>query len=351
MMKLSLASSRKGSKLGFTCVLLLVAVSNFKFASADECTPEGNRCFSFSSPCCEGTSCTMMKCTAGGSGTVIGSGSGTGTGGVGSGSGLIPGNLPGGGGGMIPLIPGIPGIPGGGSPLVPGSGPDMGSSFDPPLLATPAPTDFVVPEFLKTVNDVSSPYCGRVLYPESLYWCPVARYCVLESYSADIRNHLVSNLAYTQFEWNMLLSSTTDELSFSDHTFTARQGLKGLGYTEDKHDCCNSHYGDYAWNDFIDYGYNETLAALVTLGYNQTSWDDDTGNENDDFWWNELSDENQAAAYDGLCYNMQLWNSFPLAMWGDDVEDLPGSYDAEDFEDETAFENLMGDDTDYDYWH
>jgi len=180
----------------------------------------------------------------------------------------------------------------------------------------------------------------RVLDPDSFYWCPATRYCEWNTLPT-VQDHLRRDLSYIKFEWDYLIApATTDETSFSDLTHITRESLKGLGYDEDRHDCCNSHFSEYAWSDFTEFDgyYAETLAALETLGYNETSWDESYVNENDDKWWNELSQAEQYAAYDGLCYNRELWNEFPLSMW-DDVEDLPGSYfyselDASDWDDD-----------------
>lgn len=159
-----------------------------------------------------------------------------------------------------------------------------------------------------------------------MYWCPTVRYCEWGYYGPEVQNHL-GQMGYTQFEWQyIILSSDVDATSFYDHTHSVRQNLKGLGYDEDKHDCCNGHYGDYWWQDFFDYeGYDETINAIGVLGYNETSWNEGWVMEYDDFWWNELPQEVQWAVYDGLCYTEELWNEFPLTLWGDDVT-LPASY-------------------------
>lgn len=123
----------------------------------------------------------------------------------------------------------------------------------------------------------------------------------------------------------------------------ARQGLKGFGYDEDKFDCCNLHYGDYAWSDFEQYaGYEKVLKTFQMLGYDADTWAKGKGGTFDDYWWHELPWQVQDALFENLCYSEEIWNETPMLMWPWNAT-LPGSWNVTEYGEYVEPEYLQDD--------
>lgn len=185
-----------------------------------------------------------------------------------------------------------------------------------------APTPYTMPPAFMTMSKQDC----RTTHDDHEYYCPVKRYCLWSFYSPEMTATLQEKVGYIQPGWDYLFPSPIDQSYWSGLPESATQALRGLGYDEDKFDCCNSHYFQYDWNDFTKYeGYEMVLYALKMLGYTEEIWNSGTPVKYEDYFWHELPVEVQEAVFDGLCYTEELWNGYPLLTWSPDAT-LPGSY-------------------------
>lgn len=181
-------------------------------------------------------------------------------------------------------------------------------------------------------QDFTGEHC-RNLNSDMTYYCPVARYCEWDFYSAENQAFLENDLTYSTSSWNYAIpNSAVEEKSFSSLSASYQAALSTLGYNEDTHDCCNGHYTDYAWSDFDrNDGYAEILDSLVVLGYDQETWDNSLATQYDNTFWADLPAVAREAA-EWLCQSEEIWNELDLSAWPEDKADLmyPGEYATED---------------------
>ena len=156
----------------------------------------------------------------------------------------------------------------------------------------------------------------RELEPNEEYWCPVRRYCEWDHFEFRDRQVLTFQLGYTESDWNYDDTNTLESKSFDELSEYVQRGLMGMGYNEDKHDCCLNHYMDYSWDELstLD-GLDDVKAAFEMIGYNEKKWDDGESSDFDDYYWDELPNEVRATLYSSLCYNRELWDQIPLTVW------------------------------------
>jgi len=160
------------------------------------------------------------------------------------------------------------------------------------------------------------------------YYCPVRRYCEWDYFQNESRDKFSSQLGYSGTTWNyedVVFINGIEELAFESLEDLERNGLRDLGFTEAKHDCCHNHYNDYGWSDFIIYEMNEELQAYEIMGYNEETWENGGDSNYEDIAWDDLPPEIRAAMFNSLCYNKGLWDGLPLTAWSDDVR-LPGAF-------------------------
>lgn len=118
-------------------------------------------------------------------------------------------------------------------------------------------------------------------------------------------------MGYFRSSWDNLEIYDLETLAYSDLTSQEKQYLMSLGMDGDKWDCYMNHYNGYYWDDLPKASISE---HLTTLGYTQTTWDEDEGADTDNMDWDELTSEQQEAAYK-LCYFKNSWNWVDLNNW------------------------------------
>lgn len=162
--------------------------------------------------------------------------------------------------------------------------------------------------------------------PEWVYFCPVQRYCKFNTMNFLVQLHLTLKVGYSGMsDWDYFLPATIDNSYWEGLPHKARQGLKGLGYDEDSHDCCNLHYWDYDWADITSDGYQYVWYAFEMLGYDEEMWNGGENPEYYDYDWDEMPQNVTDALFWGLCYTKETWDFDNLWVWPEDAT-LPGSY-------------------------
>ena len=123
-------------------------------------------------------------------------------------------------------------------------------------------------------------------------------------------------LGYREESWNLLGSSSLEELSWESNTaevanFVENSAAIGI-VNEATWDCHINHFVDYWWSELEA---NGMAAQWRALGYDASMWDV-TGeiSEVEDLFWSELTDEQRTAA-EQLCYREEIWNEIPLTFW------------------------------------
>jgi hypothetical protein len=140
---------------------------------------------------------------------------------------------------------------------------------------------------------------------------------------SDIDENTLTNaiiLEYDEESWNLPMSNDIEWNSiFSINETYPEESLMAIfdmGMTEDVWDCWVNHYIDYSWEDFVLFEFN---ATLVTLGWDQTSWEsfDEKDWPDSEFKkWDELTFEEQLAMRD-LCYRQESIDKLPITEWVD----------------------------------
>jgi len=172
---------------------------------------------------------------------------------------------------------------------------------------------------------IKSEFC-RILDPNITYWCPVSRYCEFDFFDTPMQHFLSNSLGYSRTRWNFNGINPIEEQYFSGLDITIQKSLESIGFTEDKHDCCQNHYTSYDWEDFDpEYGFGEVLDAWVKLGYDEELWASGGASMYDEYDWDELPQDLQISISSALCYTRETWDGEPLTEWPEDVT-LPGSY-------------------------
>lgn len=170
--------------------------------------------------------------------------------------------------------------------------------------------------------------------PDIKYSCPIERYCLWDSLTSQYTTHLKGNLGYIKRSWEYEdLVNHIEETKFSDLPFNIQSHILSFGYTEDSHNCCQTHYNSFLWDDFDE----EQKVALRIMGYDQFTWD----NHREDpiytkYNWDSLPADVQYVASKYFCYTKEVWEKVPLSDWPEDAH-LPGSTPRSSF-DITSFE-------------
>ena len=191
---------------------------------------------------------------------------------------------------------------------------------------TPSPTP-VITSSPTSQDRTSSPTFApcRELNPSVDYWCPAKRYCEWDYFDFAFRQVFTFQIGYTESDWNYEETvNIVEATAFEDLEKFVKSGLRDLGFTEDKHDCCHNHYTAYAWDEFISEGMDDVLAAYEMIGYDKDKWDSGASTDFEEFDWDQLPREIRDALSKSLCYNRELWNEVPLTVWPENVI-LPGS--------------------------
>lgn len=162
---------------------------------------------------------------------------------------------------------------------------------------------------------------------DHVYYCPVQRYCKWGNMPFLVQMYLTLKVGYTtgMLEWDYFQPSVVDNSYWGGLPHMARQGLRGLGYDEDSHDCCNTHYWDYEWEEITSPGYEYVWYAFEMLGYDEEMWNAGENPEYYDYDWDELPTNVTEALFWGMCYTKETWDFTNLWFWPDNVT-LPGAY-------------------------
>ena len=142
------------------------------------------------------------------------------------------------------------------------------------------------------------------------YPYPYTRFTAWERLSNSEQN-IGTSLGYFRSSWDNLEIYDLETLAYSDLTSQEKLYLMSLGLDGEQWDCYMNHYNGYYWDDLPKAGISE---HLTTLGYTQTTWDEDDGADTEDMYWDELSEEQKEAAYK-LCYFKNSWNWVDLNNW------------------------------------
>jgi len=162
------------------------------------------------------------------------------------------------------------------------------------------------------------------LNTEHDHYCPTQRYCGWNALTTQEKVLVRAKLGYSMNAWNYVrINQAIEKTSFVTLTEDERDALEIIGFNEDSHDCCHGHYEDYSWADFDIEGYEWVKYAWETFGYNQTTWDNGVLLESVDQFWDDLTEEQQTAMSEEVCYTRELWNQVPIPTWPDNVT-LPG---------------------------
>lgn len=193
-------------------------------------------------------------------------------------------------------------------------------TYYPTNLSTTTPTYY--PTNLPTTTPTfdESKLC-RSLNPLIDYFCPVKRYCEWNFWEVDTRLSLTKNLGYNEKTWNFERRAESDYTAFEELSGSSKKMLKGMGFDEDAHDCCNGHYESYLWSELHD----EAKVAWEALGYDENTWESGGPSKYDEYEWDDLPKDIQLSAMTHLCYSRELWDEEPLPDWPQNVI-LPGSF-------------------------
>lgn len=162
-------------------------------------------------------------------------------------------------------------------------------------------------------------------------YCPVTRYVPWKDHEFVFRSRsLWYTLNYTPKTWNLdpneeYWNSIEDvDWLHDDITDKQREVLTGLGYNEDRWDCCINHYNAYDWGDLVFWEYKEQIAAWEALGWSESTYgtlDAKNWPESEYKTWENLSEYEREMAASKLCYTEETWNEDkPLEEWPEDFE-------------------------------
>lgn len=129
----------------------------------------------------------------------------------------------------------------------------------------------------------------------------------MESADEDI----AKSLGYSRSSWDNLELLELEGNRFSELSEQQQQNAISLGLDEAKWDCFVNHYNGYYWENLQAAGIVESFQAL---GWDQVNWDDGGTNPVFDMYFEDLSAEQQDAAF-RLCYIPNSWNWVPLDEW------------------------------------
>ena len=210
-------------------------------------------------------------------------------------------------------------------------------STDPPTVAktndpTPDPTNDprIEVSTIKAFDLVEQPPC-KELNPDGLYFCPAQRYCEWDYYDVSTTDLLASVLNYTEESWNY--DNDINMLEYTRYGELAdeqRQLLETLGYDEQVHDCCHSHFNTFEWAELATSEYSVVLSALRLLGYDEQSWSNrekaEKSPEFENTPWDDLPLRARISAR-SLCYSRETWDRAALP-WPEGAI-IPGSNERE----------------------
>lgn len=139
---------------------------------------------------------------------------------------------------------------------------------------------------------------------------------------------LMRRLNYQENTWDYTgnVNVAIEQTYYFDLTLQQRQALSEIGFGEDSHDCCLSHYETYFWGDFAGDDYAGVREALESLGYDENIWNNNLPTAIDEAFWDDLSPKQQSVAREHLCYTKELWDEVAMTDWNVDTE-MPGSFE------------------------
>lgn len=140
---------------------------------------------------------------------------------------------------------------------------------------------------------------------------PHTRYTPWRDLAAEERT-VAKSLGYDRESWNNLELNEIEGSSFGELTPEERAWAGALDLGVDAWDCYVNHFISLSWDGLIAAG---KATHYTALGWGQASWDEGGDvPETEDMHWDELSPEQQEAAY-ALCYFKDAWNWVSLDQW------------------------------------
>ncbi|CAJ1936017.1 unnamed protein product [Cylindrotheca closterium] len=121
------------------------------------------------------------------------------------------------------------------------------------------------------------------------------------------------DLGYTEDLWNHPGAYELERWSFGFLSTSNQQKIMDLGFTPQTWDCWQNHYQDYRWEELSCFG---LVWAAEALGWEGTTWSNDTAPLVVQKDWSSLSSQERSAARE-LCYLPALWEHAPLDEWDD----------------------------------
>lgn len=148
-------------------------------------------------------------------------------------------------------------------------------------------------------------------YSNFPYPYPQTRYTQWTELENDVKTN-AKNLGYNRNLWDNLELLELEAFPYDDLTAEEIPDVLTLGLDEDVWNCFINHYNGYYWDDLVEEG---VVEYYEILGWTERMWDDEVGTpDTDDFYWYELSAEEQEAA-NSLCFIANSWDWVSLADW------------------------------------
>jgi len=142
---------------------------------------------------------------------------------------------------------------------------------------------------------------------------PTVRFTVYDDLSSTARAAATTNLDYNENNWNAVGTAAIEQLSYetieNNSALQARSISNQLEMNEESWDCYINHYDDYDWDELDDDA--GVQGSFRTLGYTQSSWQNNGAVVTDNLDWSELSFAQRSAA-ENICYFQETWDEESL---------------------------------------
>jgi len=204
-----------------------------------------------------------------------------------------------------------------------------------PVTSSPTTTSVIDETGIVTFELEEQTPC-KELNPDTLYFCPPARYCLWDHYVESTQQLLSTELNYSRESWNYEINQLNDIefVQFVDLTERQQAALIAIGFTPQTHDCCHSHFATYEWEELFVPEFSVIATSVTLLGYTEETWNAKPtpqsrfrspiyANTN----WDDLPRRVKFGAR-SLCYSRELWDRIPIPVWSE-FAITPGSNERE----------------------
>jgi hypothetical protein len=121
------------------------------------------------------------------------------------------------------------------------------------------------------------------------------------------------NLQYNNKKWELPFANPIEELSWSSLGQDDLSNATLMGYDEDVWDCYQNHYDDYDWSELKEIGVH---VYFKKLGWNKTSWNEDTVEPAPyDKDWDDLTAKQQAWLKEICYFREEVWDEETFVDW------------------------------------